>query len=186
MDVSPYLLQEAAALADKEGVRASIKFKEGNAEDLPFPENSFDAAISCTVMEEGNADRMLSEMIRITRPGGRIGVIVRATDMPWWINLPFEADLKNKVDAPRGAGGPPACDDSSLYSRIQRAGLNEVKMFPYIAAFQGLIAEYYLERTYLTLNSDEASEWRVVKAKAEKEGTYFIAQPFHCAIGTKP
>jgi ubiquinone/menaquinone biosynthesis C-methylase UbiE len=26
-------------------------------------------------MEEGDADRMLSELVRVTRPGGRIGAI---------------------------------------------------------------------------------------------------------------
>lgn len=186
VDMSPYLVQEATALAAKEGVGALIQFKEGNAEDLPFPDNSFDATISCTVLEEGDADKMLSEMVRVTRSGGKIGVIVRGMDMSWWVNLPLGTELKNKVNAPRGSGGAPVCDDSSLYSRVQQLGLNDVKMFPYIAAFRGLIAEYYLERTYLRLNSDEASEWREAQAKAETEGTYFIAQPFHCAIGIKP
>jgi len=39
-----------------------------------------DLTLSCTVLEEGDADRMLAEMIRVTKPGGRVAVIVRAID----------------------------------------------------------------------------------------------------------
>ncbi len=37
-----------------------------------------------------------------------------------------------------------------------------------------------------TLISAEAEEWRIAVAEAEAEGTYFIAEPYHCAVGTKP
>jgi ubiquinone/menaquinone biosynthesis C-methylase UbiE len=51
---------------------------EGRAEALPFPDSSIDVALACAILEEGDADRMLAELIRITKPGGRIGVVVRA------------------------------------------------------------------------------------------------------------
>jgi hypothetical protein len=41
----------------------------------------------------------------VTRPGGRIGVVVRAVDMPFWVNLPLDPALKAKVDAPNVIGG---------------------------------------------------------------------------------
>ena len=34
--------------------------------------------------------------------------------------------------------------------------------------------------------SNEVEEWKAGMAQAVSEGTYFIAQPFHCAVGTKP
>jgi len=37
-----------------------------------------------------------------------------------------------------------------------------------------------------SLNPEETEEWRTAVAQAVADKTYFIAQPFHCAIGTKP
>ena len=39
------------------------------AESLPFSDNSFDVTMSVTVIEEVDADRMLAEMVRVTKPG---------------------------------------------------------------------------------------------------------------------
>jgi ubiquinone/menaquinone biosynthesis C-methylase UbiE len=52
----------------------------GNAERLPFADASFDHAYSVTVLEECDADLALRELRRVVRPGGRVGVVVRATD----------------------------------------------------------------------------------------------------------
>jgi predicted nicotinamide N-methyase len=82
VDMSPYLLREARQLARQEGFGDVIEFHEGRAEALPFSDDSIDVALSCTVMEEGDADRMLTELIRVTKPGGRVAVVVRAVDVP--------------------------------------------------------------------------------------------------------
>ena len=37
-----------------------------------------------------------------------------------------------------------------------------------------------------TLNPEETEERRTAVAQAVADKTYFIAQPFHCAIGSKP
>jgi len=36
------------------------------------------------------------------------------------------------------------------------------------------------------LTAGETQEWHAGMAQAVTDGTYFIAQPFHCAVGTKP
>ena len=82
VDISPYLLREAEALAKEAGLADQIGFQEEHAEKIPLADSSVDVELSLTVMEEGDADRMLSELVRVTRPGGRIGVIVRSLDMP--------------------------------------------------------------------------------------------------------
>ncbi len=94
--------------------------------------------MSVTVIEEVDADAALAEMIRVTRPGGTIGVIVRAKDIPYFVNLPLDDALKAKVQHPSAQGGNAAedgCADAGLYRRFQTSALTDVKMFPYLAAF---------------------------------------------------
>ena len=74
LDVNPYLLQEAEAMSRREGWERVIEFNQGSAEQLPYPEHHFDVTWSSTVIQRVDADRMLAEMVRVTRPGGRVGV----------------------------------------------------------------------------------------------------------------
>jgi hypothetical protein len=140
-------------------------------------------------MEHVDANLMMAEMVRVTGPGGRVGVIVRGEDRPYLINLPLRAELKAKAEAPGGARpgvDPQGCGDASLYRRIRESGLAEAKMFPHLAAYQDRPnLEHYQGYILPVLNPEELREWRDAVAQAESEGTFFIATPFHCAVGTK-
>ena len=190
VDVNPYFLREAAALVAKEGMDDLVEFKEGSAEALPFPDESFDLAFSSTVIQRVNADKLLSEMVRVTKPAGRVAVLGHAHDMPRWINLPLPEALKTKIESPpwvTDRGHPDGCDDSSLYRRFNQLGLSNIKMFPYMGSFDGGPRLRMLQTGILPgLNPEEAEEWRSAVAQAQSEGTFFIALPFHCAVGTKP
>jgi ubiquinone/menaquinone biosynthesis C-methylase UbiE len=189
MDINRFLLREAMALARQEGLEHLIEFREGNAEAMPFPDNSFDVAMSSTVIQRVDADRMLPEMVRVTRPGGRVAVVGHAHDMPRWVNLPLRAELKAKVEAPGWAdesGHPRGCDEASLYQRVHRVGLTQVMMFPQLGSFNDRSRLETLQASILpTLSPEETKEWRDAVTQAEAEGTFFIATPFHCAVGTK-
>ncbi len=100
-DMSPFLLREARALARREGLLDHVDFGEGRAEALPLADGAVDVALSSTVFEEGDADLMLSEIVRVTRPGGRVGITVRAIDMPFWVNLPLDPGAEGKGRRPR-------------------------------------------------------------------------------------
>lgn len=88
IDQNLYLLREAQALAGREGLADRIDLREGSAEALRLPDDFTDVALCCTVAEEGDAALMFGELVRITKSGGRVGVIVRAIDRGCWINLP--------------------------------------------------------------------------------------------------
>jgi ubiquinone/menaquinone biosynthesis C-methylase UbiE len=52
-----------------------IAFRVADAEELPFAEASFDAVLSAIgVMFTADHDRAAAELVRVCRPGGRIGV----------------------------------------------------------------------------------------------------------------
>jgi ubiquinone/menaquinone biosynthesis C-methylase UbiE len=190
LDISPYLLGEAKALARQENLEDAIEFRDGNAEALPFSDNSFEIVMSVTVIEETDADRMLAEMVRVTKPGGRVAVIARAADMVFPMNLPLSGGLKAKLEAPgaMGQGSPQGCADASLYRRFRQAGLTRVKMFPQLAAFDHAdptVLDYLQSFLLQKLNQDEAHEWQAARADADALGTFFMAWPHHCAVGTK-
>jgi SAM-dependent methyltransferase len=189
VDVNRYLLREAAALALQEDLAGIIAFQEGTAEALPFPDKHVDIALSFTVLEEGHADRMLAELFRVTKPGGRVAVMVRAIDIPLVVNIPLRPELKSKVQIPRGFVGAQGCADASLYERIHQAGLERVHMWPQFAAStqpETPQAQFAHGAILGALTAEETQEWHAGMAQAVADKTYFIAQPFHCAVGTKP
>jgi SAM-dependent methyltransferase len=189
IDVNRYLLREATALAVQEGLADTITFQEGDAEALPFPDNHVDVALSFTVLEEGDANRMLAELVRVARPGGRVAVMVRAIDIPLVVNVPLRPEMKTKVQTPRGFVGTHGCADSSLYRRLRQTRLAHVRMFPQLAASEQLEtpqAQFAHGAILGALTAEETQEWHTGMAQAAADGTYFIAQPFHCAVGTKP
>ncbi len=72
-DYVPALLEQARRRADAD--RLSITFQEADAERLPFPDASFDVALSTFgVMFAPNQARAAAELLRVVRPGGRIGL----------------------------------------------------------------------------------------------------------------
>jgi SAM-dependent methyltransferase len=188
LDVNRYFLSEASVLAKQRGCADIIEFREGGAESLPFADNTFDVTASATVMEEVDADRMLVEMIRVTKPGGRIAVMIRAEDMMSFVNLPLRAELKTKVETPRGNVSAGGCADASLYRRFRQAGLISLKMLPQLASFpaNGPHGERLVAGTVAALSAEEAGEWRAALQSPNARDLLFIARPFHCAVGTKP
>jgi len=67
------LLDSGRARSVAEG--HDVQFQEADAENLPFPEASFDAVMSTFgVMFTPNQDQAASELARVCKPGGRIGL----------------------------------------------------------------------------------------------------------------
>jgi ubiquinone/menaquinone biosynthesis C-methylase UbiE len=191
VDVNSYLLREAVNLTRTHGLADRITFREGDAESLPLPDASFDVTLSFTVMEEVNADRMLAEMLRVTRPGGRVGVVVRAVDMAPWFNLELTDAVRRAAESVGGAGAEEdGCADASLYRRFVQAGLRDLMMGP---QYGGDTAERSPDRLRLfsgriaqALDSDAATHFRDAVKRATAAGTMVWAEPYHCAIGTVP
>jgi SAM-dependent methyltransferase len=72
-DYVPELLEHAAARAAAEGLRISTQ--TADAEALPFDDGAFDVVLSTFgVMFTPDADRSSSELQRVCRSGGRIGL----------------------------------------------------------------------------------------------------------------
>src|SRR4249919_3413688 len=72
-DYVPALLERGRQRAQAEGL--DVTFQEADAEALPFPDASFDVVLSTFgVMFAPNQKQAAKEMLRVVRPGGRIGL----------------------------------------------------------------------------------------------------------------
>ncbi|MGL4235367.1 class I SAM-dependent methyltransferase [Tabrizicola sp.] len=72
-DYVPALLDRGRVRAEAE--RLQITFTPADAENLPFPDANFDAVISTFgVMFTPDQDRAAAEMLRVCKPGGKIGL----------------------------------------------------------------------------------------------------------------
>jgi SAM-dependent methyltransferase len=73
-DLCPELLENGRALAAQRGVE--LEWREANAHSLPFSDNEFDVVMSCIgVMFAPFHQQAADELIRVCKPGGRIGLI---------------------------------------------------------------------------------------------------------------
>ena len=73
LDLADNLVQQARARAAEEGLE--IQVDQGDAENLPYPDASFDVVMSLIgAMFAPRPELVASEMIRVCRPGGRIAM----------------------------------------------------------------------------------------------------------------
>jgi SAM-dependent methyltransferase len=104
LDLTPELFEHARRRAAEAGVE--IEWVEGDAADLPFADASFDRVVSTFgAMFAPDHARAAAELVRVCRPGGRIG-------MATWVNDGFAGELFKLAGAfmpppPPGAQPPP-------------------------------------------------------------------------------
>lgn len=73
VDIATNLLDQASKRSAAEKVK--IRFEEGDAEELPFTDHSFDVVLTMFgAMFAPRPDRVAAELIRVCKPGGRIAM----------------------------------------------------------------------------------------------------------------
>lgn len=73
-DLTPELFEAGRALAAERG--AELEWVEADAEALPFADADFDTVMSCVgVMFAPHHQASADELVRVCRPGGRIGLL---------------------------------------------------------------------------------------------------------------
>jgi SAM-dependent methyltransferase len=73
-DLAPELMEHGRKVAAERGI--DLEWREANAQDLPFGDDEFDVVTSCLgVMFAPIHQVAADELIRVCKPGGRIGLI---------------------------------------------------------------------------------------------------------------
>ena len=101
----------------------------GRAEELPFPDARFDAALAQLVLHfVSDADATAREMRRVVRPGGVVGACVwDFTGGMRMLGLFWDAALAHDASAPDHERTRPFGRDGQIAELFERAGLRDVE-----------------------------------------------------------
>lgn len=123
VDIAPNLVEQARERAKAEGVRA--QFDEGDAEELPYKDESFDLMLTMFgAMFCPRPQRVAMELTRVCRPGGRI---VMANWVPTgFIGQVFKATAAH-VPPPAGMPSPVLWGDEATVRERLRNGIRDVR-----------------------------------------------------------
>jgi ubiquinone/menaquinone biosynthesis C-methylase UbiE len=103
-DLTPELFDAGRARAAAEGV--DLAWREADAEALPFPDGEFDVVLSCVgVMFAPHHQEAADELLRVCRPGGRIGLVSWTPE--GFIGQLFATMRPYASPPPPGASPPP-------------------------------------------------------------------------------
>ncbi len=124
---------------------AGVEFLEADTQRLPFPDDSFQiTAVAFGLRNVTDTDRGLAEMVRVTRPGGRVAILEFSRPRHWFFGrayrcyfryvLPFVGQLvsRSKDSAYRylPASVMEFPDGEALAERLRRHGLADVRFHP--------------------------------------------------------
>jgi demethylmenaquinone methyltransferase/2-methoxy-6-polyprenyl-1,4-benzoquinol methylase len=75
-DFCPEMVAAAVEKARRDGSRASLSFLAGDAQHLPFPDNTFDCLVNGFLLRNvSDLDGALREFARVLKPGGRLACL---------------------------------------------------------------------------------------------------------------
>ena len=121
--------QEVVELA-RELVPAG-EFRQGDAQSLPFPDNTFDAVVcNYGVIHVPEPERALREMVRVVRPGGRVAISVWDSTTPnngfGLIYVAVRAHGTMNIPIPHGPDYFQFSTDEKMRAALTEVGLTKV------------------------------------------------------------
>jgi SAM-dependent methyltransferase len=145
-DFVPALLERGRERAAAE--RLDVEFVEADAQDLPFGDGSFDVTLSIFgAMFAPDQEKTASELLRVTKPGGRIGMANWVPDGS--VGRMFMTTAKH-VPPPPGFNPPLLWGSEDRLRDLFGDGISELRIERCAARQSFRSADHYLEffRTY--------------------------------------
>jgi ubiquinone/menaquinone biosynthesis C-methylase UbiE len=168
-DYVPKLLELGQRRATAEGL--SIEFKAADAEALPFADSSFDAVLSTFgVMFSANHDKAAAEMLRVCKPGGKIGMANWTPE--GFIGQLFKVIGKHVAPAP-GAKSPALWGTGARLEEMFAASATSMVAKPRHFSFRYLSPEHFLE-TFKTFYGPMLKAFAALDADNQKRLRYDI------------
>ena len=145
-DYVPALLERGRARAAADGL--PVTFQEADAEALPFDDASFDVVLSIFgVMFTPNQEQAARELLRVCRPGGKIGLASWTPDS--FIGNVFRT-IGKYIPPAAGVRSPALWGTETRLRELFGDGISELKATPQQFTFRYRSPEHFLKvfRTY--------------------------------------
>jgi ubiquinone/menaquinone biosynthesis C-methylase UbiE len=124
-DLTPELLERGRAEAEQRG--AELDWREADVEALPFADGEFDVVLSCVgVMFAPRHQVCADELLRVCRPGGRIGLVNWTPE--GFIGQMFATMKPYVPPPPPGAQPPPLWGDEAYVRELLGAGVTDLDL----------------------------------------------------------
>jgi ubiquinone/menaquinone biosynthesis C-methylase UbiE len=141
VDFVPALLERARERAAAE--RLDIEFVEGDAADLPFGDVEFDVVASVFgAMFAPEQEKAATELLRVTKPGGRIGMANWVPDGP--VSQIFAVVAKH-APPPPGFTPPVLWGTEDRVRELFGDGVSDLKMERHVSRQPFRSIDHYLE-----------------------------------------
>jgi len=118
LDFTPAMLVRARGTAASQQI-SNVHFARGDAQSLPFADGAFDLAVtSYSLHHIPHPSRVVNEMARIVKPGGRVGVLdIRVLEDP------RVAEISNQIERLRDPSHTRTLARSEFHKLFAEAGL---------------------------------------------------------------
>ena len=201
VDISESSLEAAKANARRAGL-TNVSFQCGDARTLPIPNQPFDAALFCFVLEHiAQPERAIEHVVKLLRPGGTLMAIEGDHGSTFFHPRSALAwrTIQCLIDLQASYGGD-ALIGRRLYEIFSGVGITGVHVGPrvvYADPSRPEWVEWFTERTYIAMVDGArehainagmmtAEEWDAGIADLRKSKQGSFSYTFFKAVGTTP
>jgi ubiquinone/menaquinone biosynthesis C-methylase UbiE len=186
LDASEVMIAEARRRADE--LELPITFEVGEAEALPFPDGTFDVCRAARLLEHlPEAASALTEIVRVTRPGGRIVLF----DFDWdtlIIDHPDKETTRTIVrsysDSIRNGWIGRQLPRLFKEQHLEVLSIDPVQVFVHYAMAELFLGSHLaLLQTGGTLSAGQAQQWWEYLQHADRQGTLLVSLTAFILVG---
>jgi demethylmenaquinone methyltransferase/2-methoxy-6-polyprenyl-1,4-benzoquinol methylase len=130
VDLSLEFLDCARSIAEKAGISKQVSFQEGDMNNLPFDDDTFNWVWSanCAGYAPGEPLPLLKELARVVKPGGSVIILAWSSQqlLPGYPMLEAHLNATSSGIAPFARGMRPERHFQRMMGWFRRAGMEEV------------------------------------------------------------
>jgi ubiquinone/menaquinone biosynthesis C-methylase UbiE len=194
VDKSRVLAAAARRRAREEGLDGRIDVRLGDAGALPLRSGRFDCALAVTVLlHVARPQAMLREMVRVTRPGGVVGL----QDQDFGTQVldhPDRALTRGIFEGVAARSYPEPFSGRTLVRRLVELGLERVRLLTDVYQVRSLdpFTHDLLERRaanavkFGLIGAARAARWMAAIERADAAGHFVFTFNYYGAFGVKP